>query len=627
MGKVKRRELKKAALKNLKKHYWLLICVCLIAAILGTEFNYTLRFLSLPSQVAKVMEGEETDISVTPATATYFGMDQVYQALLDDQEDAYKQEVQENQADKDVQIGQLQIGHENGVLASAVDMVSNGMIYMVIFDAFKSLTGSRDLGLIFFMLAALLVFAFVYIFIVTVYNVVMARIFLEVRVYDNVPIGRFAYLLRVKRWIKVSFAMFRKSLYMFLWDLTIVGGIIKAFSYFCVPFILAENPDCSGKDAILLSRKMMNGHKWECFVFELTFLLWDLLNFCTAGLAGLFFVNAYKTNAFAEYYAYLRQLWIDNKGEGRELFNDKYLYKKADQELLKMTYADVFELRKIPVEKPQSRNKVANFFAKNFGLILKHDEEEIQYLRAITIQQKITQGTLILDGKMYPARLSAIPESEKDKNMEEIGYLRTYTLVSVILIFFAMCIIGWLWEESLHIIASGSYVKRGVLHGPWLPVYGSGGVAIMLLLNRCRKNPALHLVMGMVVSGIIEYCTAWYLEIAFDGQKWWDYSGYFLNLHGRVCAEGLLVFGFAGMAMVYIIGPALDNIFRKIPYKIAVPICVVLVLCFLGDVKYSSKHPNTGKGVTDTTADAGSVITTADIEIPVSIDVEALGHM
>ena len=42
-------------------------------------------------------------------------------------------------------------------------------------------------------------------------------------------------------------------------------------------------------------------------------------------------------------------------------------------------------------------------------------------------------------------------------------------------------------------------------------------------------------------------------------KKWWDYTGYFLNLHGRICAEGLLVFGVGGMAFVYVIAPLIDN--------------------------------------------------------------------
>ena len=41
--------------------------------------------------------------------------------------------------------------------------------------------------------------------------------------------------------------------------------------------------------------------------------------------------------------------------------------------------------------------------------------------------------------------------------------------------------------------------------------------------------------------------------------KWWDYSGYLLNLNGKICLEGLIVFALAGCAVVYFFAPLLDN--------------------------------------------------------------------
>lgn len=104
---------------------------------------------------------------------------------------------------------------------------------------------------------------------------------------------------------------------------------------------------------------------------------------------------------------------------------------------------------------------------------------------------------------------------------------------------------------------------------------------------------------AVILAGIVEYFTSWYLEIIHNGQKWWDYSGYFLNLHGRICAEGLLVFGLGGLAIVYFAAPFLDNLFSKLSHYIKIPLCVMLLLILAGDQIYSGKHPNTGKGITD----------------------------
>lgn len=145
------------------------------------------------------------------------------------------------------------------------------------------------------------------------------------------------------------------------------------------------------------------------------------------------------------------------------------------------------------------------------------------------------------------------------------------------------------------------FVNRGVLHGPWLPIYGTGGVLILIILNKLREKPILEFFATVILCGFVEYFTAYYLEITHGGQKWWDYSGYFLNLHGRICAEGLLVFGIGGMAIVYAAAPLLDNYLRRIKYRYAVPLCIILLIAFSSDQIYSKKHPNMGKGITDYT--------------------------
>lgn len=204
-----------------------------------------------------------------------------------------------------------------------------------------------------------------------------------------------------------------------------------------------------------------------------------------------------------------------------------------------------------------------------------------------------------VEKKVYPGRLFPIAEEEKRKWIEIIYYLRHYSVCSLILLFFIFSFVGWGWEVSLHLITDGTFVNRGVLHGPWLPIYGSGGILILTLLHRARKRPALEFMLIVLLCGVVEYSTSWLLETLHDGKKWWDYSGYFLNLNGRICAEGLFVFGIGGMAFVYVAAPVLDNWIRKIPKNVLIPICAALVILFAGDTAWSARFPNTGKGITD----------------------------
>ena len=102
----------------------------------------------------------------------------------------------------------------------------------------------------------------------------------------------------------------------------------------------------------------------------------------------------------------------------------------------------------------------------------------------------------------------------------------------------------------------------------------------------------------MVLAGVVEYISSWLLQ-TFAHNKWWDYSGYFLNLNGRICLEGLLVFGLGGAVIIYFIGPLLNSLFSKINYRKTTIICAVLIALFGVDLAYSVVHPNAGKGITD----------------------------
>ena len=70
---------------------------------------------------------------------------------------------------------------------------------------------------------------------------------------------------------------------------------------------------------------MMEGHKWECFLLELTFVPWKLLGIATLGLTDFFYVNAYKTATLAEYYARLRRLAKEENLCGQCVF-ERYVF-------------------------------------------------------------------------------------------------------------------------------------------------------------------------------------------------------------------------------------------------------------------------------------------------------------
>jgi len=105
--------------------------------------------------------------------------------------------------------------------------------------------------------------------------------------------------------------MFLRDIYTFLWTLLlIIPGIVKSYAYRMVPYILADNPKLGADNAITLSRKMMDGNKFELFVFELSFLGWYLLGLL-AFVVGMLFVDPYYNATEAQLYLVLKNKAID----------------------------------------------------------------------------------------------------------------------------------------------------------------------------------------------------------------------------------------------------------------------------------------------------------------------------
>ena len=391
------------------------------------------------------------------------------------------------------------------------------------------------------------------------------RYFLESRVRDNISIAAAFYPFGRGRWWKVTRGMLLRSIQLLLWTFTIIGFPVKYYAYRMVPYILAENPDAGAGEAILLSRQMMRGQKWRCFLLDLGFYLrWTLLPavaasvvgtavgialgkvaLCQAlasaavGLLGLLFVNGYRSGAYTELYIVLRQKALEEDRPLAALFT-------------------VPAFGEVPPEGAKPR---------------------------------------------LAGREVSLPEDPVFHFVQRhrLDYSRRYGLSTLILLFFAFSCIGWVWEVSLHIVTDGVLVNRGTMLGPWLPIYGTGGVMVLVLLRRLFSRPVATFLVSMVLCSVIEYFTSWYLEFT-KGIRWWDYSGYFMNLNGRICLEGAVIFGLGCCAVVYFAGPLLGRGIDRLSPAKRNSLCVVLLALFAADGVYSHFHPNAGEGITDYSA-------------------------
>lgn len=552
-GTQARRDWKRAGRKTVRSHYWPSVLLCLVAAFLGTEFTGSLDVLHLTQQKWDTISNFLASFGRPGAAA-----------------------------------------NSRGVFALAVNKIADGSLQDIVNNTVMSLAGSSEWGQTIAIAVSSLVSAIYWVLITNTFAVILRRLFMEMRVYEEVPPYRALYLHSAHCWGRTSLAQLRAAVQLALWWLTIVGGVIKTFSYYLCSFILAENPTMKGKDAIALSRKMMNGHKWECFLMELSFVPWHLLSMATFGLTDLFYASAYITATRCEFYAAVR---AQVKAEGEaEALRDTYLFERATAKTLRRAYNDLGK----PVENLPERvygNRVSRFFGEYLGVTLFVNPQDVAREKIQDREYRLRYMRRCEQGLSYPIRLSPLLQYEH-KDREPALFTRKYPVTTLVLLFFLFSTIGWCWEVVLHLVTAGTFVNRGVLHGPWLPIYGTGGVLVLLVLYKLRDRPWLEFIATIVVCGIVEYFTAYYLETVYD-RRWWDYAGYFLNLHGRICAEGLLVFGLGGMAVVYGVAPLFDNLLHKVKRSALIALCVALVALFCVDQVYSHFYPNEGEGITD----------------------------
>lgn len=541
------KQLKTAALTTVKKHYLLLLCICLTAVMFNAQFG------SLPSTVKNY----------------YFdaaqGMQKSVLAILLQM------------------LNGTPIGHL--LLKSYIDGVQAGA-------AFRA---NIALGLLSTLVFAVQVLLFI--LLAQVIRIILCRIFLEARTYDKVPLQHTLYIARVKKWMHVAIALFEYLAYLFLWNLTIVGGCIKYYSYFCTPFILAENPSLSSQQAITLSRKMMDGHKKEAFLLDLSMIGWYLLSFVTLGIAGIFFTNAYTTAVHSEYYVRIRALAKEKEMENSDLLNDVYLYEKADSALLATTYKSTRMDEMYIADTEVPLKGLQKFFAENLSLWVGSYKQRKVYQGVVNLKAQLEKDKAALAGEQYPSRLSPLYTRETIHYDGNLTVRRAYSFTSLVWIFFLGSFLAWLMQGGLMSNnTTGTMIKFGVLSGPWMPMYGAIGILSLLFFTKCRKNPVLTFLLTACTAGVIQASTGSFLQRTYN-MRWWDFSNYYLNVQGLTCLQAMVTIALVCMMFFYIFAPYIDQWLSHRNPKVALILALVLVVIFILDVVHGAGSPNAASAI------------------------------
>lgn len=376
-----RKEMKQKGRRSLKKHYLIFAAACLAAAFLASEFRSSLTFTIIRSYELPADFSEPETETPPPSQRRSIAWEDILMNIAEHDASSSRQlseQIKQNAIEQSKD-GNPMFGRSRGMLSGLINSVSSGSIVVsavAAVAAITSITGSENLGILLLILVGELGFFLFWFLIQNTYPVIMRRIFLEGLNYSRVTPQRFLFLLRIKKWLKASRIMFVRYVYYTLWCLTIGGIFIKRYSYFMVPYIAAENPDMSGRDAVTLSRRIMQGHKWECFILELSFLGWQILGLLTFGLFNVLYTNPYKTAVFTQYYEQIRAAALEKAIPGAELLNDTYLYEKPEPALIEEKYADVIAVMKKPADAAGGLTGWRAFFARNFGVLFLHAQKK-----------------------------------------------------------------------------------------------------------------------------------------------------------------------------------------------------------------------------------------------------------
>lgn len=132
----------------------------------------------------------------------------------------------------------------------------------------------------------------------------------------------------------------------------------------------------------------------------------------------------------------------------------------------------------------------------------------------------------------------------------------------IALYFFVYAFIGWVCEELYALAVLHTFVKRGFLLGPICPIYGYGAIILILCFKNYKNKPVKLFFLSAIFFSLFEYITDFFLQALF-GTKWWDYTGEFLNLNGRISLSFSIVWGLGGLIFIKILHPFITKIIRK----------------------------------------------------------------
>lgn len=163
-----------------------------------------------------------------------------------------------------------------------------------------------------------------------------------------------------------------------------------------------------------------------------------------------------------------------------------------------------------------------------------------------------------------------------------------YTSIQWLFFFYFYCFFGWCFESTYVSIKSRKLVNRGFMRGPFLPLYGSGGIMMLVVSMPFQDNVLLTYIAGVIGATALEYVTGVTMEALFK-VRYWDYSKNKFNFQGHICLGSSLAWGFLTILMTKVIHKPIEHFVLSIPGTVLTVVTCILTIYIVVDFTLSFK--------------------------------------
>lgn len=164
----------------------------------------------------------------------------------------------------------------------------------------------------------------------------------------------------------------------------------------------------------------------------------------------------------------------------------------------------------------------------------------------------------------------------------------SYSVIQWLFIFYFYCFFGWCFESTYVSLKKRKWVNRGFMRGPFLPLYGSGAIMMLVVSMPFQDNIFLVYIAGCLGATALEYVTGVAMEALFK-VRYWDYSKNKFNFQGHICLGSSLAWGGLTILMTEVIHKPVEKFVLSIPNTVLTIITLVLTAYIFADFAVSFK--------------------------------------